>query len=99
MQVPEEWPTGRFDLMVFSEVLYFLSPADIEHCAHRVTATLMPDATVVLVNWRGRSGDPCTGEEAASNFVNATKGVLWVTRRHRRAGYRLDVLHRTVPPI
>ena len=30
MQVPGQWPDGRFDLMVFSEVLYFLTPADIE---------------------------------------------------------------------
>jgi cyclopropane fatty-acyl-phospholipid synthase-like methyltransferase len=99
MQVPEEWPNGRFDLMVFSEVLYFLSPADIDRCARCVTASLLPRATVVLVNWRGRSDDPCTGEEAASRFVNATKGALRVARQDRRSGYRLDVLRWTTPSI
>jgi 2-polyprenyl-3-methyl-5-hydroxy-6-metoxy-1,4-benzoquinol methylase len=95
MQVPQEWPNGRFDLMVFSEVLYFLSPGDINRCARSLTATLSPSATVLLVNWLGRSDDPCTGEEAASRFVTASKCVLWVARQERRAGYRLDVLHRS----
>src|ERR1700761_708677 len=30
MTVPRDWPAGRFDLIVFSEVLYFLSAADID---------------------------------------------------------------------
>jgi 2-polyprenyl-3-methyl-5-hydroxy-6-metoxy-1,4-benzoquinol methylase len=99
VQVPQEWPDRRFDLIVFSEVLYFLSPPDIDRCASRVIASLLPNATVLLVNWRGRSDDPCTGEEAASLFVNATKGALRAARPHRRAGFRLDVLRRTAPSI
>jgi cyclopropane fatty-acyl-phospholipid synthase-like methyltransferase len=99
MQVPQEWPNGRFDLVVFSEVLYFLSPTDIDRCARRLTATLWPNATVLLVNWRGRSDDPCTGDEAASRFVRATKGALWLARQDRRDGYRLDLLRRTTPTI
>ena len=99
MQVPQEWPNGRFDLMVFSEVLYFLSPADIDRCARCVTACLLADTTVLLVNWHGRSDDPCTGEEAVSRFVKATKGVLWVARQDRRDGYQLDVLRRITSPI
>src|SRR5271166_3514721 len=42
MQVPADWPEGGFDLMVFSEVLYFLSAADIERCASRVRRSLLP---------------------------------------------------------
>src|SRR6185437_4894694 len=29
MQIPDEWPDRTFDLIIFSEVLYFLSPEDI----------------------------------------------------------------------
>jgi SAM-dependent methyltransferase len=99
MQVPQEWPDRRFDLIVLSEVLYFLSPADIDCCASRVIASLLPNATVLLVNWLGRSDDPCTGEEAASRFVNATKSALCAAPPDRRTGYRLDVLRRITPPI
>lgn len=29
MQVPQQWPEGRFDLILFSEVLYFLDEYDL----------------------------------------------------------------------
>lgn len=99
MEMPQEWPNRRFDFIVLSEVLYFLSPADIDRCASRVTGSLLPDATVGLVNWRDRSDDPYAGEEAAFRFMNATKGAHWGARPDRRAGYRLEVLRRMTPPI
>ncbi len=92
MQVPEEWPEGGFDLLVFSEVLYFLSPADIDRCADRVRSSLLPDATVVLVNWLGQTDDPTPGREAAERFLHATSGVLTTVRQENHAQYRLDVL-------
>jgi 2-polyprenyl-3-methyl-5-hydroxy-6-metoxy-1,4-benzoquinol methylase len=92
MQVPAEWPEGCFDLMVFSEVLYFLSAADIERCASRVHESLLPAGMVVLVNWLGQTDDPTPGNEAAETFIAATAGRLTVMRRERHEGYRLDVL-------
>ena len=53
MQVPHEWPDDVFDLIVLSEILYFLSPADIIALADRTLATLEADGLVLLVNWRG----------------------------------------------
>jgi SAM-dependent methyltransferase len=92
MQVPAEWPEGCFELMVFSEVLYFLSAADIERCASRVRGSLSPASMVVLVNWLGQTDDPTPGNEAAEMFIGATAGRLTVMRRERHEGYRLDVL-------
>jgi 2-polyprenyl-3-methyl-5-hydroxy-6-metoxy-1,4-benzoquinol methylase len=92
MQVPAEWPEGCFDLMVFSEVLYFLSAADIERCASRVRGSLLPTGKVILVNWLGQTDDPTPGNEAAEMFIDATAGRLTVVRRERHEGYRLDVL-------
>jgi 2-polyprenyl-3-methyl-5-hydroxy-6-metoxy-1,4-benzoquinol methylase len=94
MRVPLEWPGGIFDLIVLSEVLYFLSPADIAAVADRCAGSLAPNGMVLLVNWQGRSEDPCTGEEAASVFIEQAQGWL-VPRTHvREAGYRLDLLLR-----
>jgi SAM-dependent methyltransferase len=94
MRVPGEWPDGTFDLIVLSEVLYFLSPADIAAVADRAAGSLASGGVVLLVNWRGHSNDPCTGEEAASLFIQRTQGWLEPRTHLEDAGYRLDLLVR-----
>lgn len=90
MQVPDEWPAERFDLIVLSEVLYFLSLNDIARCARHVVRSLLPGGVVLLVNWLGRSDDPVSGDEAADRFIAAS--ALPVARQDRAEQYRLDVL-------
>ncbi len=46
------WPPGRFDLVVLSEVGYFLSPAALERVVERVRACLDDDGVVVACHWR-----------------------------------------------
>jgi cyclopropane fatty-acyl-phospholipid synthase-like methyltransferase len=92
MGVPTAWPKGRFDLIVLSEVLYFLSGDDIKRCADRVWSCALPQVMVVLVNWLGKTDDPTPGEAAADAFIAAVAGKLAPARQERRAGYRLDLL-------
>ncbi|MGE0370746.1 MAG: SAM-dependent methyltransferase [Gammaproteobacteria bacterium] len=92
MQVPGTWPAGRFDLIVLSEVLYFLSSDDIGRCADRVRSCLLPRASVVLVNWLGQTDDPTPGMAAAEQFIRATDGALVPALRTWDEGYRLDLL-------
>jgi predicted TPR repeat methyltransferase len=94
MRVPREWPDGTFDLIVLSEVLYFLSPAEIAVVADRIAGSLAPDGAVLLVNWLGCSADPCTGEEAARLFMERTRRWLEPRTQIREVGYRLDLLVR-----
>src|SRR4029077_14040634 len=75
-RVPDEWPDGLFDLIVLSEVLYFLSPADIAKVADRVCATLDQAGIVLLVNWRGRSDDPTNGDEAGGCLLAPAQAGL-----------------------
>ena len=93
-RLPDEWPDELFDLIVLSEVLYFLSPADITKMADRVCATLDEEGIVLLVNWRGRSDDPCTGDEAAGIFIDRAQRWLTARTQHLEDAYRLDVLSR-----
>jgi chemotaxis methyl-accepting protein methylase len=72
MRIPCEWPDERFDLIVLSEVLYFLAPSDIASVADRVAGTLAPDGIVLLVNWRGQVDDPCTGDQAVKRHQELT---------------------------
>ncbi|QCR18132.1 bifunctional PIG-L family deacetylase/class I SAM-dependent methyltransferase [Agrococcus sp. SGAir0287] len=50
--VPETWPDGTFDLVVVSEVGYFLAPSALEALVDRVAATLAPVGAVLLCHWR-----------------------------------------------
>ncbi len=91
-QIPRDWPGGGFDLIVLSEVLYFLSTDDIACSARRAAASLLPGGLVLLVNWTGPTDTPCTGDEAADLFASATAPVLRPIRRVAASTYRLDLL-------
>ncbi|QZY29285.1 PIG-L family deacetylase [Nocardioides coralli] len=82
--LPREWPPGRFDLVVVSEVGYFLSPRDLERLVVEVDACLADDGVVVLCHWR----HPVAGWLLDGGDVHAAfeAGVGWP----RLAAYRDD---------
>jgi SAM-dependent methyltransferase len=92
--LPGDWPEGQFDLMLFSEVLYFLSRDDVECTARLALESLSADGAMVLVNWTGPTNYPCGGDEAAELFITAVAPDLRVHRTRREQEYRLDVLTR-----
>ena len=94
-QVPRCWPPGSYDLIVLSEVLYFLDSADIAGTARLVLGGLRPGGAVVLVNWTGRTDTPTTGDRAAELLMQGVRPWLTVTSARRAPGYRLDVLGET----
>jgi LmbE family N-acetylglucosaminyl deacetylase len=55
--VPDAVPDGRFDLVVLSEVGYFLSPLDLLRTLTRVRRSLAPGGEVVLVHWQHPTRD------------------------------------------
>lgn len=88
--VPEDWPAGVFDLIVFSEVLYYLGSEGLARTAEAVVAGLAPGGVVVLVNWLGDTGSGVTGNAAAEEFITACR--LRVLEAMRTGQYRIDVL-------
>ncbi len=91
-RVPQDWPSGTFDLILFSEVLYYLSPSDIVHTAAAGLRSLSSDGIVLLVHWTGATDYPCSGDEAAELFIAACLPVLRTVTQERQAEYRLDRL-------
>ena len=89
--LPRDWPEGRFDLILISEMLYFLSPPDIAQLAARSLEAAMPGCVILLVNWTGPTDTPTTGDEAAALFREAC-GDLVAEAPLLRQGYRLDRL-------
>ena len=51
-QVPADWPEGLFDVIVVSEIGYFLSPRDLDDLAERIRESLTPDGVLLLCHWR-----------------------------------------------
>ena len=94
MFVPTEWPEAAFDLIVLSEVVYYLHATDVERLAKRVTKTLAPSADVVLVHWTGATNYPLTGDQAAELFIVAMGQDAYVHSHVRYPSFRLDVLRR-----
>ncbi|GBQ43821.1 class I SAM-dependent methyltransferase [Komagataeibacter europaeus] len=87
-------PARSCDLIVISEMLYFLSRRDIRTLAAQCLRVRQAGAPVILVNWTGPTDTPCTGNEAARLFINTCRaGGLHVTHARRYARYRIDVLN------
>jgi SAM-dependent methyltransferase len=49
---PEDWPRGSFDLIVISELAYFLEASALDVLIDRVRSSLSPTGTVLACHWR-----------------------------------------------
>jgi cyclopropane fatty-acyl-phospholipid synthase-like methyltransferase len=87
--IPQEWPADQFDLILFSEVLYYLSPADVAMTARHARRTLRPGCTILLVHYILPTDYPCTGDAASQIFIEAL-GFPPI-RQRRDECYRLDL--------
>lgn len=93
--IPTEWPTGTYDLIVFSEILYFLEGREIERCAERADASTTSLSTILLVNYLGPCDRPLDGDAAAERFIATARALGFVVEEASREPlYRIDVLRR-----
>ncbi|WP_445155515.1 PIG-L family deacetylase [Arthrobacter sp. Hor0625] len=67
LTVPQDWPEGEFDLIVVSEVGYYLAPGELDVLFERVEAALLPGGTLALCHWR----HPIEGWELDGDAVHA----------------------------
>lgn len=80
--LPDEWPTGSFDLIVLSELLYYFGDADLARVISRGIAALRPDGHLLAVHWRHPAAHhPRTGDDVHLNLAADA-------RLARRAHYR-----------
>jgi 2-polyprenyl-3-methyl-5-hydroxy-6-metoxy-1,4-benzoquinol methylase len=81
MSIDSEWPAEDFDLVVLSEVAYYLSAPTLRAVLDRECARLAPGTTIVASHWRHHVADyPLTGDEA--NAVIAETDELHQTARY-----------------
>ncbi|WP_261783906.1 bifunctional PIG-L family deacetylase/class I SAM-dependent methyltransferase [Curtobacterium sp. TC1] len=89
--LPEEWPVGRWDLVVMSEVGYYLSPADLDATIDRVLGSLDDDGVLVACHWRHPDDEAVSGGDA----VDARLTARWprpALVRHIEEDFVLTVL-------
>lgn len=89
--LPAVPPSGRYDLIMLSEVLYYFDAPDVTRIAAAVREIVAPGADIMLVHWLGETPDyPLTGEEAVATFLAA--GHWQIMQHARTPNYRLDLL-------
>jgi trans-aconitate methyltransferase len=77
----QAWPPGPFDLVVLSELCYYLAPETLRAVLDREVPRLVPGATVLAAHWRHRVEDyPMSGDKA-NDIIGATAGL------HNLGGY------------
>jgi SAM-dependent methyltransferase len=89
-RIPAECPSGSFDLIVLSEVLYYLTADDVQRTAALARSALRGYGTIVLVHFLGETDYPLTGEDAAYIFITSS-GLRQISRT-TAPQYRIDAL-------
>ena len=92
-QIPHEWPEGRFDLIVFSELLYYLGDRDLEQVLDYGVHALEPGGTLLTVHWRHPVADyPRSGDDV--HRVLAARPGLARLVSHQEEDFLAEVYRR-----
>ncbi|MBJ7328610.1 MAG: methyltransferase domain-containing protein [Solirubrobacteraceae bacterium] len=91
--IPDELPDGPFDLVVASEVLYYLSPAELERTLEELRPRMPRGAALVAVHWRPRTAERVLDAQDVHTMV---RQVPWLrsVRREQHPQYLLERLER-----
>ena len=91
--LPEEMPEGPFDLIVASEVLYYLPRSTMLEMLQRLEDTLAPGGLLLAVHWRKETKTyPLQGDEVHELLAAHTR--LARLESLTEVEYRLDLLEK-----
>ncbi len=94
----EPWPAETFDLVVLSEVAYYLDAPDLETALRSAVSALEPGGTLLAVHWRHHVGDYPLSGDVVHAAIGRTPGLV------RLGGYTdddvlLEVFERADGPV
>jgi cyclopropane fatty-acyl-phospholipid synthase-like methyltransferase len=95
LQVPQEYPAKKFDLIVLSEVGYYWCLKDLLAARQLILDSLEPEGQILLVHWLPLTPDyPLTGDEVHDTFLELVpdRAKHLLSQRHEK--YRLDLLEK-----
>jgi predicted TPR repeat methyltransferase len=90
-EIPGAIPDGSFDLVVASEILYYLQHGALDETLARLRATMVPGAALVAVHWRPPGPErPFSAQEVHERL----RSEEWLAPRTQTSAdrYLLDVL-------
>ncbi|WP_420452876.1 SAM-dependent methyltransferase [Ilumatobacter sp.] len=89
---PTYLPAGRGDLVVWSEVAYYLDERDAQRALQALERWLEPGGTLVAVHYTGETNYPRTARQVHDSLDD----VAWLERHctHDDAGFSLGVWRR-----
>jgi protein-L-isoaspartate O-methyltransferase len=61
--IPEDWPDQRFDLILLSEVAYYVDATGLTEISNHVDQTLVTGGDLVAVHYVGATDYPLTGTQ------------------------------------
>lgn len=76
----EPWPDGPFDLLVLSEVGYYLDASLLTEVLHREIPRLADGATVLAAHWRHPVDDYPIGGDQVHEILGAVPGLVRLGR-------------------
>lgn len=91
--LPGAWPGGTVDLVVLSEILYFLSATDRAATIDGARSALQPGGVLISVHWRHSFAEAeCDGDQAQRELLAAPgfERLVW----HEERDFTLTVLER-----
>lgn len=95
MGIPQEFPTDIFDLILISEVGYYLSQSDLLVAQQKMIEHLEPGGHLLLVHWTLYAKDyPLSGDEVHESFIERTSKDLQHLGGSREEQYRLDLFEK-----
>jgi protein-L-isoaspartate O-methyltransferase len=79
--LPEDLPAGRFDLIVFSEIGYYLETAALAGMCERLAQMLEPGGVFLAVHWLGTSPDHVLTGQQVHEAIGGTRGLARVNSK------------------
>jgi len=91
--LPFDLPEGMFDLIVLSEVGYYLTAPALRSLTMALIARLEPGGLLLAAHWLGNSPDHILSGDEVHDILNASPGCTQEMSR-RYEGFRIDTWSR-----
>jgi SAM-dependent methyltransferase len=92
-ELPADWPGGRFDLIVLSELGYYFDRRELARLREMAVGALVPAGVLIGVHWLGVSEDHLLGGDNVHRVLDDGPGLAAIGG-YRDERFRLDIWER-----
>lgn len=88
--LPRDFPSGIYDLIILSEVLYYFDEKDLRALANNCCEALASNGEMITCHWLGETDYPLSGQDASGVFAEEALRRTLKHRTLRNEIYRLE---------